>query len=281
MKLPQILAALVFFSACLIVLISGCSNETNSMLESSAADNTGDSKLHITVLFNNIPGIEGLRTEWGFSCLIEGLEKTILFDTGLKDDVLLSNMEKLDIDPGAADLVVLSHYHRDHTNGLARINERNPKAHVYMPQSFPESFQQAVRGFPAYVTPVGKPMMVFEGVHTTGEMKKSDDSIIEQSLVIDRPDGLVIVSGCAHPGVVEIAKKARQIIDRDISLIIGGFHLMGASDEHIREIIAALKEIGVKRVAPTHCTGERAMTLFREAYEDKYLDAGLGVRLDV
>ena len=84
----------------------------------------GIDDLKITVVYNNYPYKEDLETGWGFSCLVEGADKTILFDTGGDGAVLLGNMDKLRIDPAVVDVVVLSHIHGDHTGGLEDFLEK-------------------------------------------------------------------------------------------------------------------------------------------------------------
>ena len=100
--------------------------------------------LKLTVVFNNEPLNKDLGNAWGFACVIEGLEKTILFDTGLDGQMLLANMKALDIDPESMDLLVFSHFHGDHTNGLVPFLERNSGVTVYMPRSFPDSIKERV-----------------------------------------------------------------------------------------------------------------------------------------
>ena len=82
--------------------------------------------LTITIVYDNNPYNEELETRWGFSCLIEGLEKTILFDVGGEGSVLLKNMEKLKIDPKKVNVIVLSHIHYDHIGGLSDFLKKNP-----------------------------------------------------------------------------------------------------------------------------------------------------------
>jgi len=232
-----------------------------------------EEKLKITVIYNNAPGVEGLKSEWGFSCLIEGLEKPILFDTGGKGDVLLSNMEKLKIQPGAQEIVVLSHYHGDHTAGLQALCEKNPKLTVYLPRSFPDLFQRKLLN----VIAVSEPKGILENVFSTGEM---GEAIIEQGLVINRPDGAILITGCAHPGIVDMTKMAQKVVGNKVSLVMGGFHLMDKSKEEMQFIVEELKVLGVKRVAPSHCTGEQAMALFKTEFGLDYIEMGCGKVLE-
>lgn len=266
-------ALLVLLAAAPFGLMPGCSERVSDELPAPPTPT-----VKISVLFNNIPLDSDLTTEWGFSCLVEGLDKTILFDTGRDGEILLGNMEEMGIAPGASDIVILSHYHGDHTNGLARINEENPDVTVFMPRSFPDPFRESVKGFPVRVKDVDTVEELFEGVCSTGEM---GESIIEQSLVLDRPDGLIVITGCAHPGIVSILKSAERIYNRKVRFVIGGFHLGGRPDSEILQIIDQFREMGVDSVAPTHCTGDRAMDLFREAYGDRFVDAGCGAVIEV
>ncbi len=268
MKLPLSENFLLLLSIVCVIVGAGCAGDRDSETQS----------LKLSIVYNNEPFDEALKTEWGFSCLIEGLDQTILFDTGGDGETLLSNMDTIGISPGSADLVVLSHYHGDHTRGLEKMHEHNQAMIVYMPESFPQDFQQAVKDTGATVEPVTDPLVLFEGACSTGEM---GNSIIEQSLILDAPSGLVIVTGCSHPGIVKIVRRARQVEDKEIDLVIGGFHLGRKPDDEVGDIIKELKDLGVKRVAPTHCTGNRAIELFREAWGDDFIDAGLGRVIEV
>ena len=244
----------------------------------SAPGPAESSALKLTVVFNNEPCNDRLETAWGFACVIEGLQKNVLFDTGADGSILLSNMKILDIDPAIIDLVVLSHFHGDHTNGLESVLHRNPEVAVYMPESFPDSFQASVGSLGADVIPVGGPLKIFDIVHTTGEM---GSSIIEQSLILDTSKGLVVITGCAHPGIVDIVRKAGQLLDKEIYLVIGGFHLNKMTAEQVRGIIRELKELGVKKVGATHCTGDQAIALFRQAWGDDCVVSGCGAVIEL
>ena len=88
--------------------------------------------------------------------------------------------------------------------------------------------------------------------------------------------GLVIVTGCAHPGIVNIVKKAKGLVKGDILLVMGGFHLEWASKGKIKTIISSFEELGVRYVGPCHCTGEKSRLLFKEHFGDNYLEVGAG-----
>jgi 7,8-dihydropterin-6-yl-methyl-4-(beta-D-ribofuranosyl)aminobenzene 5'-phosphate synthase len=215
----------------------------------------------------------GLRTGWGFSCLIEMENGTILFDTGGDSETLLGNMEKLGKDPGNIDKVVLSHAHGDHTGGLEGLLNIKPRVTVYLLRSFPQGLKDEVESLGAKVKEVAGPEKVSEGVLTTGEL---GTWIKEQSLVINSPEGPTVITGCAHPGIVRILGEAGRLVNKEICLAIGGFHLEGETDTELVKIIEAFKELHVKKAAPCHCSGERARELFGREYGNGYVDNGVG-----
>jgi len=120
---------------------------------------------------------------------------------------------------------------------------------------------------------VSKPIEICQGVYSTGEMGQE---IKEQSLILDTPKGLIIVTGCSHQGIVNILEKAKKILDKDIYMVFGGFHLMRHSDEQVEEIISVFKKLGVQKCGATHCTGDRQIELFKKAYGDNYVPIGTG-----
>ncbi|HZX09469.1 MAG TPA: MBL fold metallo-hydrolase, partial [Acidobacteriota bacterium] len=96
-----------------------------------------DKEFTFTVVYDNNPYNSALKTDWGFSCFVEGAQKNILFDTGTHGNILLSNLNELSIDPRDIEIVVLSHFHRDHTGGLSALLKENPNITVYVPSFFP------------------------------------------------------------------------------------------------------------------------------------------------
>jgi 7,8-dihydropterin-6-yl-methyl-4-(beta-D-ribofuranosyl)aminobenzene 5'-phosphate synthase len=229
--------------------------------------------ISLTIVYDNNSYKEGLSAAWGFSCLIKGTEKTILFDTGGKRTILLSNMDKLGINPEDIDLVVLSHFHYDHVGGLEGLLQSNKARTVFFPASFQARFEEDLINFGVQTVMIQDPALICKGVYSTGELGMG---IREQSLIIHTDKGILIITGCAHPGIVKIIRTAKKLLGADVMLITGGFHLAGASKSVIDEIISEIKELGVRRVGPCHCSGDLARQLFKIEYGDNYIDAGVG-----
>jgi 7,8-dihydropterin-6-yl-methyl-4-(beta-D-ribofuranosyl)aminobenzene 5'-phosphate synthase len=236
------------------------------------------SSITITIVYDNNRGDARLATAWGFSCLVEGVDRTILFDTGADSATLLSNMTTLGIDPGDVDAVVVSHVHGDHLGGLAGFLEQNSDVSVYLPQSFPQSTKDATRDTGAEVVEVDGPVQICRQVQSTGQL---GSTIKEQSLLVETFQGLVVITGCAHPGVVSIVSRAKELTGQEIHLVLGGFHLGGASEAEISGIVDAFVQMGVEKVAPCHCSGGTARTLFAEVYGNDFILAGAGSRLEI
>ncbi len=228
-------------------------------------------KISITVTYDNNAYEQGLETAWGFSAFITGTEKSILFDTG--GWLLLDNMEKLSIEPDRIDVVVLSHIHRDHTGGLDSFLEKNPNVTVYLPVSFPKKFKDNARDHGARIIEVKESMQICENVYSTGQLGRL---IKEQSLIIRTDKGLVVITGCAHPGIVKIVNTAKDLMKDNILLVMGGFHLEWATKGRIEKIISAFKQWHVQYVGPCHCSGHKARSLFEKHFGSSYINTGAG-----
>jgi 7,8-dihydropterin-6-yl-methyl-4-(beta-D-ribofuranosyl)aminobenzene 5'-phosphate synthase len=229
--------------------------------------------LTITVLYDNVAHDPHLQTDWGFACLVEGLEQPLLFDTGGKGHILLQNMRALGLDPHAVRTVVLSHFHDDHTGGLAAFLAENPDVTVYLPQSFPVKLKDTVRQAGATLMEVSGPATIAARVHTTGEL---GTELREQALALETPRGLVVITGCAHPGIATLVRQAQTTVGGDVVLALGGFHLRDANTTQIATVIADLQALGVHRIAPSHCTGDAARRAFAAAFGADYLESGVG-----
>jgi 7,8-dihydropterin-6-yl-methyl-4-(beta-D-ribofuranosyl)aminobenzene 5'-phosphate synthase len=235
-------------------------------------------EITIKIVYNNVPFNRDLETSWGMACVIEGLDKTILFDTGGDGRILLSNMKAMEIEPRKIDVVVLSHIHGDHTGGLESFLNVNSSVTVYVPSSFPGSLKKSIKETGSRLVEVSGPLEIYSHVYSTGEL---GTWIKEQALVLKTKKGLIVITGCAHPGVVEIARTALALYDGSIYLIAGGFHLGGTSGKEIDRIISELKGFGVQKVGPCHCTGDSAIHMFREAWGKNFVEAGCGAVIKI
>jgi 7,8-dihydropterin-6-yl-methyl-4-(beta-D-ribofuranosyl)aminobenzene 5'-phosphate synthase len=234
--------------------------------------------LAITILYNNIPSDQRLKTDWGFSALVERGEEVLLFDTGGNGPILMGNISILGIEPARVRHVVLSHAHSDHTGGLNAFLDAASKPTVYLLAEFGGSFVQSVRRR-TEVVEAAPGMEIADGILTTGNV---GGSIPEQSLVIRTQKGLVVITGCAHPGIVRIVERAVELAGGPVYLVLGGFHLGEKSQSEIAAILREFRRLGVQKVAPSHCTGDLAIAMFAAEYGDDFLRTGAGsiVRLD-
>jgi 7,8-dihydropterin-6-yl-methyl-4-(beta-D-ribofuranosyl)aminobenzene 5'-phosphate synthase len=249
-----------------------------SMIAEGTMSTETGTQPRITVVYNNVPHAPGLATAWGFAALVESGGHTVLFDTGGDGPTLLANLAQLNVEPAPVEAIVLSHIHGDHTGGLDDFLARHSRLTVYLPRSFPAAFRDAVERRGARVETVGGARHLFASFHSTGEL---GDGTKEQALIVETAAGLVVITGCAHPDIVEIARAARATLGKDIHLLMGGFHLLGRGADRNRATIAALRRLGVRKVAPSHCTGDEAIALFREAWKDDFIDGGVGAVIEL
>lgn len=242
-------------------------------------DAVNESMSHITkpikvsVLYDNLAFREDMSKDWGFSCLIQGMPKTILFDTGASGKILLGNMEKLGLSPRQVEVVLISHEHKDHAHGLESLLDENPNIEVWLPDFFSQAYKDSVCAKGAELVSVNEFQNICEGVYTTGIIA---GWIKEQSLILQTPNGLVLITGCAHPRLVKIIDHVLSFFDSQIYLVMGGFHLAGFEKNEIQAIIKRCRQAGVQKVGPAHCSGELAHTLFRNAYGSDYIKIGVG-----
>ncbi|MHC4752490.1 MAG: MBL fold metallo-hydrolase [Planctomycetota bacterium] len=240
--------------------------------QTEAVSTDGVKNLAITITYDNNPCKQELETGWGFSACITSAEKTILFDTG-SGGSMLDNMEKLAIEPDSLDIIFLSHIHGDHTGGLSRFLEKNSGVTIYLPEAFPKKFKDNVRDCGAKIVEVREPLKICENVYSTGQLGKL---FKEQALIVRTDNGLVIIAGCAHPGILKIVRAVKDLLKDDILLVMGGFHLEWATKGKIEKYISAFKQWQVQYVGPCHCSGEKARTLFEKHFSKHYINIGAG-----
>jgi 7,8-dihydropterin-6-yl-methyl-4-(beta-D-ribofuranosyl)aminobenzene 5'-phosphate synthase len=249
----------------------------------------------ITLLVENTATMEGGRGIWaehGLSYWIDTGKARLVFDTGASGVVLEHNAGVLGIDLASADAVVLSHGHIDHVGGLEKLLSHLPKAPLYL---HPDAPRPKFTGMPgkmhrsdtSYFTG-GKfrdgsrkivesrtPLEVLPGIWMTGEVPRKNDYETtggpfyleperlhpdplpdDQSLFIPTDKGTIVVTGCAHAGIVNTLDYVRKLTDgAPIRFVVGGTHLENASKERMGKTFAALKRLGVKEIHPCHCTG--------------------------
>lgn len=230
-----------------------------------------------TIIYDNYEHHPGCRTDWGFSCLVEGFDKTILFDTGTRKEIFAGNAEEMNLDLSRVELVVVSHFHGDHTGGMDAFFEKKKDVPIYVPVDSSEYaglLSERMRSEGARVIPVSDSKEITANVFLTGTM---GDAILEQSMILKTGKGLVVLTGCAHPGIVAILKKVRKMFPNEkMALVFGGFHLMQTPDAEISNILQSFKELGVEKLGATHCTGDPAIKMFADAYGPNFIRLGVG-----
>jgi 7,8-dihydropterin-6-yl-methyl-4-(beta-D-ribofuranosyl)aminobenzene 5'-phosphate synthase len=236
--------------------------------------------MEITIVFDNYNHDPEIASLWGFSAFLQMSDQTILFDTGSNGPVLLKNIQTLGLNVKDINTLFISHPHWDHTGGVDSVIEHNQHLHIFAPDSLSKHLIDDLKSQAQDVTIISyQAAQLFDHVYSTGVM--DEDLIGEQSMIIDTKEGLVIITGCAHPGIVNIADKARQMLDKEILLLMGGFHLLSESPAAIQKVIQSLQNSAVNYVCPTHCSGDLAKKMFKESFNEKYIEGGVGTKINL
>ena len=266
------LAGLLIFTFC---SISGQTYEKLPVkgLEKITATSGISAPVTVKVIYDNYVSREGTKPDWGYAILIEGLDKEILFDTGAKPDILESNIRAMKIDPSLIDILVFSHEHGDHTAGVTSFVKMKTGIPVIMPQSFSRGFQKKMAGSGLKPLLVDAPSSICSDLYTSGEF---DYSIPEHALVLDTRKGLVVITGCSHPGIIAMLTKIKADFNKNIYMVFGGFHLLDKSEKEMQSIIAEMQKLGVVKCGATHCTGEKQTAMIRESFGNNFILLGTG-----
>jgi len=177
-------------------------------------------ELEILVIFDNESAREDLRRSWGFSALVDFGGHRVLFDAGSDPILLLEHLEKMQIDPKSIEHAVISHQHGDHLRGVYWVFEKNPKMKVHFLDNFPEEAFRRAAVVGMKPLRVKGPFEVVPGIYSTGII---DGLPPEQSLLVETSQGLVMLVGCSHPGVIKLVESAQLQRKKDsIRLLLGG-----------------------------------------------------------
>lgn len=262
--------------------------------------------VRITTLVENTAGLSGALGEHGLSFWLETPSWRVLFDTGA-GAVLEGNARALGVDLSQADAIVLSHGHYDHTGGLAVARRASPHAKVFRhPAAFAPKYARMPDGTSRYIgvppasvealrqeddvmVPTNGPSEVADGLFVTGEIPRvtdfedtggpffldekcehADPLVDDQALFFESSRGTVVLLGCAHAGVVNTLECIYRITGATpIHALLGGTHLLAASEERTHRTIDVLHRFGVEFLAPVHCTGMTAMAKLWNAFPEK------------
>jgi 7,8-dihydropterin-6-yl-methyl-4-(beta-D-ribofuranosyl)aminobenzene 5'-phosphate synthase len=174
---------------------------------------------------------------------------------------------------------VISHEHYDHIGGLQALLDLGLTPTVYVVDSFSSSYKDNVRAYTQLVE-VNDPIEILPGIYSTGKLT---ENFFEQGLIIVSKQGLVLITGCAHPVVSNMAERTVELIEGNLNfnLVMGGFHLQSNSETQIQQIISDLRNMGVMRVMPSHCTGSLAIDQFMAEYGSDCLQGGAGRIIEI
>ena len=228
------------------------------------------------ILFDNYECNQKCKSLWGFSSYFE--EYKLLFDTGSNGRVLLENIKQLKLDVKDVKYLFITHSHWDHIGGIDSILELNNNITLFVPSSLSKHLILDLRTLTKEVIVCDEnPQKLFDNIYTTGLLGKK---MPEQSLIIDDVYPKVI-TGCGHMGIDYITKIAKNVINKDIKFAIGGFHLLSSNETKILNTIKQLKDLGVKQVLPTHCTGDLAISMFKDNFRDNCFGGGVGSKINI
>lgn len=273
--------------------------------------------LKITTLIENLPDKdEKYVFEHGFSAVVETKGRKILFDTG-QTGAFVKNAKLLGTDLTDIDTVILSHGHYDHTGGVPEllkcINKKVPVcigkefwqpkyklledgSYKYNGNPFkPELLADAeLHYIEEAVTRLGNGLFLFKNFPRKNDFETVNPRFFvkteqgyepdlfwdEIALGIETKEGLVLVVGCSHAGIVNILEHVRKTVNLPVRAVLGGTHLVEAGEERLKKTAEAFRNHGVKTIAVSHCTGEAGMELLKKEFPDGFVLNTTGNRME-
>jgi 7,8-dihydropterin-6-yl-methyl-4-(beta-D-ribofuranosyl)aminobenzene 5'-phosphate synthase len=237
--------------------------------------------MKISILYDNKTEKDGVFAGWGFSCLVGG---SVLFDTGEDGNRLLSNMKKMKIDIEDIKDIVISHDHWDHVGGLEELLNNGKGIRVHGCGGFGRKFKDIVKKQGVELIESEFFDNIAGNIFTTGSIKGvyQGGKIWEQSLVIKTANGMSIVTGCAHPGIVNIVEHVKNLFPQEkLYCVLGGFHLKDMRDDEIVRVCDRLTALGVQKAGPVHCSGENGIRIFQDMFKEKFIQVSGGIEIEV
>jgi 7,8-dihydropterin-6-yl-methyl-4-(beta-D-ribofuranosyl)aminobenzene 5'-phosphate synthase len=272
-------------------------------------------KVNITTLSENTANL-GFIAEWGLSILVEVDGMKILMDTGQSFSTV-HNAQLMGIDLSTIDKIVLSHGHVDHTGGLREILRRSGPVDILAhPDVWAAQYarrdkekmqyvgipfsQEDLESCGARFNLSKEPIHITDRILTTGEGSMTSgyetvDEILfvkengkfrpdkladDLALIIDTDFGLIVISGCAHRGIVNTLRHAQKLTGKElIYAVIGGTHLLRSSVERLDLTIADLRDMGIQRLGVSHCTGFTASARLAQEFGVAFFLNNAGTKL--
>lgn len=232
----------------------------------------------ITILYDNRCDNSHLQEGWGFSALIEYDGSKILFDTGGDVSAFSSNIEKIQLSYKELTHLVFSHRHWDHIAGFKEIvKELNKNAALYVPKRFPWLLLKRAGSHLKKVKVVRSFEEIAPNIYSL--VLKGGFWLYEQALILKTPKGLGIITGCAHPGIVQIVKAAQEHLQSNIYFVLGGFHQLFTPAKQSADIVKQFQVMNVEKVAPCHCSGDHLIRQFQDAFGSNFSKIGTGTIL--
>jgi 7,8-dihydropterin-6-yl-methyl-4-(beta-D-ribofuranosyl)aminobenzene 5'-phosphate synthase len=294
-----------------VLLGAGCIVTQSTLLRATSALAAGTGPARVTILYDALGSNPALNIGWGYSALVEYGGRRILFDTGGDLADFTGNVKALGVDLATLDFVVLTHRHGDHTSGLHQVLKVNPDVRIYAPveqsqfdtptvpaqlkmiqrrvDSAPDDMHYYNGKYPERIAsgspwPGAKFIQIRQltevlpgfWLFTTVSDVNGTKEMNEISMAVRTPEGLVLMVGCAHPGIEKILEAATKLEPR-VYTVFGGFHLVNTPDAEVTEMVGRFKDKWkLERVAAGHCTGEFAFSEFNRVFGSRFDHALVG-----